>query len=278
MQCIFQRNWHSSVRMEEHNLLSEVTYCGTDREVCARLMINPKTLIVLKAVWETYRTPDEAGYKALDIPGMVGMEAYFGSGGNLRKALQPLQDPLAGELFAEAVRGNIQAETFLIKERGYNTPESYERYFNDFYKDSCCFFSNLDRVSLGWYEYIGYNKRGGSLFNRMKSQILSLHENSYYLSGHINDSFHGIAIDLELEKDPRRVKNAWGSPLRIPDPVCKEAGVYMKQLEGKILAGLKKKEIAHLLGASNSCVHMVDLVFEGQETLTLSEDSREGNK
>ena len=33
------------VRMEEQNLLSEVTYCGTDREVYARLMVNPKTLI-----------------------------------------------------------------------------------------------------------------------------------------------------------------------------------------------------------------------------------------
>lgn len=277
MQCIFQRNLHSSVRMEEHNLLSEVTYCGTDREVCARLMINPKTLNVLKAVWEIYRTPDEAGYKALDIPGMVGMEAYFGSGGNLRKALQPLQDPFAGELFAEAVRGIIQAETFLLKERGY-TPESYERYWTDFYKDTCCFFSNLDRVSLGWYEYIGYSTRGGSLFNRMKSQILSLHEGSYYLSGHINDSFHGIAVDLELERGTRRVKSARGSLLRAPDSVCKEAAVYMKQLEGKLLSGLSKKDIAHLLGASNSCVHMVDLVFDGQETLALSKNIREGSK
>jgi hypothetical protein len=278
LQCIFQRNWHSFVRMEdEQSLLSEVTYCGTDREVCARLIINPNTFIVKKAVWEVYRTPEEAGFRTLDIPGMVGIEAYFGSGGNLRKALQPLQDSFAGELFAEAVRAIIQAETFLLNERGF-TPESYEQFWIDFYKDTCCFFSNLDRVSLGWYEYIGYCTRGGSLFNRMKSQILTLHDNSYFLSGHLNDSFHGIAIDLELEKDTRCVKNARGSLLRIPDPVCKEAEGFMRQLEGKTLAGLKKKEIAHLLGASNACVHMIDLVFDGQETLTLSEDFREGNK
>ena len=99
MQCIFQRNWHSFVRMEdEQSLLSEVTYCGTYREVCARLIINPNTFIVKKAVWEVYRTPEEAGFRTLDIPGMVGIEAYFGSGGNLRKALQPLQDSFAGEL------------------------------------------------------------------------------------------------------------------------------------------------------------------------------------
>jgi hypothetical protein len=277
LQCIFQRNWHSSVRMEEQNLLSEVTYCGTDREVCARLMVNPKTLIVQKAVWEIYRTPDEAGYKALDIPDMVGMEAYFGSGGNMRKALQPLQDPFAGELFAEAVRGIIQAETFLLEERGY-TPASYEQYWTDFYKDTCCFFSNLDRVSLGWYEYIGYSTRGGILFNRMKSQILSLYGDLYHLGGHINDSFHGVAVDLELERDTHRVKSARGGLLRAPDPVCKEAAVYMKQLEGKLLSGMSKKYIAQLLGASNSCVHMVDLVFDGQETLALSNNIREDSK
>ncbi|MGI6328799.1 MAG: DUF2889 domain-containing protein [Dethiobacteria bacterium] len=277
MQCIFQRNWHSSVRKEEQNLLSEVTYCGTDREVCARLIIDPKTFIVEKALWEIYRTPERAGFRALDIPGMVGMEAYFGSGGNLRKALQPLQDSFAGELFAEAVRAIIQAETFLLNERGY-TPESYEQYWIDFYKDTCCFFSNLDRVTLGWYEYIGYCTRSGSLFNRMKSQILTLHNNSYFLSGHFNDSFHGIAVGLELEKDTRRIKDARGSFLRAPDPVCKEAAIYMKQLEGKLLTGISKKDIAHLLGASNGCVHMIDLVFDGQETLTLSENLQEGNK
>ncbi len=277
MQCIFQRNWHSSVRMEEQILSSEVTYCGTDREVCARLIIDPNTFLVKKAVWETYRTPGGAGFKALDIPGMAGMEAYFGSGGRLRRVLQPLQDSFAGELFAEAVRAIIQAETFLLNERGY-TPESYEQYWIEFYKDTCCFFSNLDRVTLGWYEYIGYSTRAGSLFNRMKSQILSLHENTYFLSGHINDSFHGIAVDLELEKNTRRIKKSRGGFLRFPDPVCKEAGVFMKQLEGETLAGLKKKEIAHLLGASNGCVHMIDLVFDGQETLALSEDLREDNK
>jgi hypothetical protein len=260
--------------LEEQELLVEVTYCGTDREACARLVVDPVTFTVSEAAWEKYRAPEEAGCKALSLPQLAGIEAYFNSGAALREALAPLQDACANGLFAEAVRGVIQAETFLFKERGFSTPEAYEDNWNTLYVNSCRYYSNLERVTQGWYEHVGYSSRGGSLFNRMKTQVLYLKGNSYLLTGHLNDSFHGVSVELELEKDKLMVKSARGDLLRAPDRVCGEAAGLMKELKGKNLGGIKKKDIALLLGGGNGCVHLIDLVSDGLETLELGERAK----
>jgi hypothetical protein len=262
------------VRLEEQKLLVEVTYCGTDREACARLVVDPETFAVREAAWEKYRTPQGAGCKTLNLPQLAGMEAYFNCGGIMREALAPLQDSCANGLFAEAVRGLIQAETFLYKERGFSSAEAYEHNWNSLYVNSCRYYSNLDRVTQGWYEHVGCITRTGSLFNRMKTQVLYLQDNSYLLAGHLNDSFHGVSVELELEKDSFMVKSARGDLLRAPDCVCGEAAGLMKELEGKNLGGIKKKDIARLLGGGNACVHLIDLVSDGLETLELSTEKK----
>ncbi|MDO9535504.1 MAG: DUF2889 domain-containing protein [Bacillota bacterium] len=277
MHCLFQRNWHSSVRLEDKNLLSEVTYCGTDREVCARLIVDPKTFAVISAVWERYRTPEKAGYESVVLPQLDGMVAYLGCGGALREGLAPLHDSYATSFFAETVRGIVQAETFLVEERGYLSAQAYEEYWNKIYHNSCRYYSNLDRVSSGWYEHVGYHIRDGCLFNRMKSQSLYLKEDSYLLNGHINDSFHGVALELELEKDSRRVRRAEGHLWRAPDPVCKESAALIKELEGINLIGFSKKDIAGFLGNGSGCVHFIDLAFDALETLNLQQSLMEGS-
>lgn len=272
MRCLFQRHWHSFVRLEEHEekkLIAEIAYCGTDREACARMVVDPKTLIIKEAVWEKYRTPGETGWKIINLPQLVGIEAYFNSGKALREALAPLQDPFANNLFIESVRGIIQAETFIFTERGFSSPEAYQDYWDTFYVNSCHYFSNLERVTQGWFEHIGYSNRNGNLFNRMKTQTLYLKEDSYLLAGHLNDSFHSVCIELELGKDGHTVKKAQGELLRAPDLVCREASELMVELTGKKLDGLNKKEFALLLGGGNGCVHLIDLVSDALETLKL---------
>lgn len=273
MQFLLQRNWHSVVRLEEQgqDLLSEVTYCGTDREVYACLVVDPHTFLVKSATWETYRTPEEKGQKTLNLTQLKGMEAYFGCGGALRQALAPLQEPFALALFAEAVRGLAQAETFLLRERGYPSPEAYEEHWNSFYFESCRFYSNLDRVSGGWYDYVGYSERRGILYNRLRNIVLSTEGHNsasyYFLNGQFCDSFHEVSVTLVLEKENLVVKKATGHFMRAPDPVCGEAAEFVKAIEGKSLQGMQKKNLAHLLQGGNGCVHLIDLIYEGVETL-----------
>lgn len=268
MNLFLQRNWHISVRLEDGKLISDAIYCGTDRELNARLTIEPKSLKILNARWEVYRAPGFARPQIRQIPKLVGLEAYFGCGTDLRKALLFLNDPFAVGLFSDAVRGVIQAETFLYKERGFSSSAEFEKNWTNEYNSACRYYSNLERVSQDWYEYIGYDERAGNLFNRTKTQVLFRNNNFYHVAGHLNDSFHGIAMDMLLKEDGL-VKQARGNLLRAPDKVCKEAKDSLGNLVGKNIVLLSKKDIAFLLGNNQGCIHLIDLVFEGAETLKL---------
>ena len=90
------------------------------------------------------------------------------------------------------------------------------------------------------------------------------------LTGNMTDSFHGVSVELELKRTSIRLKVP-GELVRAPDPVCAEAVDLMAGLAGKELAGLKKKDIAQRMGGGNGCIHLIDLVFDGLETLELAQ-------
>lgn len=269
LECLFQRNWHLWVRTGEGLLHAEATYCGTDGEYSARLQVLPQSFTVQNAQWEVYRTPSGVVNKITELPRMKGLEAYFNSGQALREALSSLPESFAPALFADAVRAVIQSETFLFRERGYNSSDDYQDYWDKNFLNSCRYYSNLNRVKCLWYEHVGSDFRPGNLFNRMKSQFLYTKGEGYHLVGHLNDSFHGVTSELELARDGSTVLKARGEVLRAPDLVCNEAECYLEQLEGKSLAGLKKRNIAELLGGTEGCVHLFETVFDGMETLLL---------
>ena len=267
MRCLLQRNWHLAVRLENELLLADATYCGTDGEYSARLQVNPRTYKVLGAQWEVYRTAAGAINKIVDLPQLEGLEAYFYSGRVFREALASQQESFAAPLFADAVRAVIQAETFLYRERGYSSTDNYQEYWDKRFVNTCRYYSNLDRVQCLWYEHVGSDYRPGNLFNRMKSQFLYRSEAGYRLLGHFNDSFHGVASELELAEDGSTVLKARGDLLRAPDVVCQESTRFMQELEEKPLGGLDKRNIAELLGGSAGCVHLFEIVADGMETL-----------
>lgn len=273
MHCVFQRFWHTSVRLiQDKELLVETTYCSTDKEVCARMNVAPDSFSVRQACIEIYRAPGLDAPEIVEVKGLIGMEAYFESGEALRKCIFPHIVPEAKDLFAEGVRGVIQAETFLVEQRGYKGPMDYQDYWFELYQGACRFYSNTDRVKNRWYDHIGYHYRSGALFNRMKSQILYSNEKGFLLTGHLHDSFHSVAVELELEKEKGLINNARGDILRAPDPVCMESTVYMDKLNGTFLPEMDKKEIALMLGSGNGCVHLIDLVTDGAKTVSLYQE------
>ena len=276
MHCVFQRFWHSNIRLVKDELLAEVTYCGTDKEVCARMIVDPQSLNVRRAWWEVYRAPGFDLPRTSEISGLEGMTAYFNCGETLREALASISLPEAKELFAEAVRGIIQAETFLLEQRGYASPQEYQDYWSDIYQGACRYYSNMERVKKRWYDHIGYYERSGSLFNRMKSQTMYLGKENLSLSGHLHDSFHSVAVKLEIDKDQGMIVSSEGDILNAPDQVCMEATTYMDKLTGTFISEMGKKEIARFLGSENGCVHLIDLVSDGAKTVSLYRNT-EGN-
>ena len=270
MQLLLQRNWHISARLEEKGLVAETAYCGTDRELIARLLVDVKYFRVIEAFWEIYRAPGLTVPKRIEIKELHGITAYFGCGGELRRALSFLRDPFATELFSETVTGIIQAEAFLFRERGYPSSKVYEKDWAKNYTGNCRYYSNLERVSRECYEHIGYDERSGNLFNRTKTQVLCYHDGkkTYSINSYLNDSFHGIAIEIFLDRN-FIVQEIGGMLLRAQDPVCKESASYLTELTGSNLTTLSRKDIAARLGGGQGCIHLIEIAADGADTLKL---------
>jgi len=260
MKNIFQRNWYTEVRRSDNSLLkAKTSYVDTFREAVAHLSVDVNTFIIKEALWEEQRSSEPISVRNRLVTPLQGSEAYFNSGPALKEAAALLKDPLAVALFSETVKGIIQAETFLLNERGYSSEEEYDQKWSDFYLGSCRYYSNLDRVTKSWFEHVGESKRAGNLFVRFKTQSLFESEKGQrVMTGNLSDSFHEVNVCLKLEGFI--VKEADGVLLRTPDIVCREASSLLVNLTGTNLKGISKKELATILGKGQGCVHVIDLV------------------
>ncbi len=270
MKNLFQRNWYTEVRRAHEQTLQVVTsYLDTEREAAAQLVLDLNSFIIREAIWEEQRSSGPISFNSRRVIPLLGSEAYFSSGPKLKEAGAFLNDPLAGSLFSESIKGIIQAETFLWEERGYSSPEEYETKWTDFYSGSCRYYSNPERITRSWYTHVGNSKRTGNLFVRFKTQsLLGLGDNQYLLTGNLSDSFHDLNLNIKLNGST--VEDAAGSLRRAPDQVCREAAGLLKNLQGINLQDLDKKATAGLLGKGQGCVHLIDLVNDCAQILEFS--------
>ena len=278
MKNIFQRHWHTVVRLQkptekniitEDNkggqLIAETIYCGTDCEVGARMLVDAVSFKIEDAAWETHTLP----VTIKPIPELRGIEAYFDSGAKIAKVVAPF-GTLAVDLFKEVVRGVIQSETFLLPERGYDSAAAYNEYWDKFYLNTCHYYSNLDRVTKQW-DYSEYT-RTSVLFNRFVNQaVYIVQEGGYFVIASFSDSYHEISVELSLT-DELVITKAEGTLLRAPDEVCKEAVLFLKKLNGYAGIDPVKKQLAELLGLGCGCVHLIDTVYEALQAANIAKN------
>jgi len=263
MRCVWQRNFHTAVRNEKNHLLAETVYQDSRQKMVARLYVDVRTFKILEA---TLEKSGMAGINNTYLPVLNGMEAYLGVGRKLREALTDLNDPLAIYLFAETVRGVIQAETFLYKERGFSSADAYGRHWEKIYLNACRYYSNLERVTRRWEEYADQENKGGYLFLRSKTFLLYQEAtNTYLVLGSLNDTFHEMNVWLRSTEDRLSCS---GEVLSVPDPICREATKFLTALSGtSSLDLLPKKILVERLGGGQGCTHLQDLVSDSLETL-----------
>jgi hypothetical protein len=186
------------------------------------------------------------------------VEAYLGSGPALRGALSGSGADKALPLITESVRGIIQAETFLFRERGHEDSRSYDNYWNAMYADSCRYYSNLHRISVQWEQHIGDQARYGTLYNKFKTVAVFEEEDRLQAAASMSDSFHEVGIGAGLDKHTGALATAHCRLLRGPDPVCFEAADFSHNLLGKKLGGMTKKELSGYLAGGQGCIHIID--------------------
>ena len=269
MNNLFQRNWYTEVRRSDDKLLAvKTSYLDTDREAVAHMLVDINTFIVKEALWVEQRPLKPLNERTRRVTPLIGTEAYFSSGPVLKEAGKFINDPIAVAAFTENIIALIQAETYILEERGFASKEAYEGNWVNFYTGSCRYYSHPDRVTQSWYTYLGDSKRDDNLFVRFKTQgLFGLTENQYLLIGNLSDSFHEVNVNIKL--NGFIVEKATGVSIRTPDPVCKEATGFLDNLQGINLQGLPKKEIAGILGKGQGCVHLIDLVNNCAQILDL---------
>ncbi|WP_157833463.1 DUF2889 domain-containing protein [Desulfotruncus alcoholivorax] len=246
-------------------LEAQTVYCGTDCEAGVILKVEAQSFKIIDAILESYSPP----VKVSRIDGLLGEEAYFNCGPVLKKAAGSLGAfPLS--LLAETVRGIIQAETFIWEKRGYSSTSAYNDFWEKFYLGSCRYYSNLDKITQKWDEYVSYS-RSTNLFNRFKQQSVDfINGKGYEVNVKLSDSFHEMNLDLELDLQYKIVKTT-GSILRAPDPICFETTQLIKNLAGQFIAKLSKKQIAKLMGLGSGCVHLIDMAYDGVVSMQIVE-------
>ncbi|AGL01583.1 DUF2889 domain-containing protein [Desulfoscipio gibsoniae] len=248
---------------------AQTVYCGTDCEVGTRLWVDPISFKIKEAIWENYSPP----VAITDVPGMRGLEAYFNCGPAI-KALADLGS-FARALFAETIRGIIQAETFLFTERGFTSAAEYSKHWEKFYINSCRYFSNLEKVSKSWDEYV-YYMRTGNLFNRFKAQsVYAVSGGGYHVVATFSDSFHELSVILDMDNN-LVITGVLGTLLRAPDEICREATIFLQHLQGHDASNLGKKQVAALLGKGDGCVHIIDTVCDALMAVNMAAQRHAG--
>lgn len=264
MKCLQQRIIQTRVSRGADGMI-EVQTAGLEKGVkqTVILSVKPESFLVREARLECATPADEA---IIPLRQLSGVKAYLDGGTGLKSAIKSLDKPVA-VLVAEAVRGIVQAETYLLKERGFPSLAEYSRYWETMYAGSCRFYSNLDRVRRHWDEYAGSGARSGQLFLRNKTCLLySIGQDRFFCIVSLSDTFHELNVRLRTENTV--IQSAAADFLRVPDPVCTEAASYVAGLSGTDIQHIQKKDLARLLGGGQGCIHLIDVIDYATDTLT----------
>ncbi len=265
VKVLHQESYFCTVnRARSGEIKSETRYLGPDMEASSQLVIDIPSYTINEASWEICRSPGDNFNGWGFLPELKGVGAHFGAGKHLKfLADKGESGELIKELVAECIRGAIQAETYLFKERGFPTEEDYEQHWSKVFGVSCRYCCFHDRTERSWFEYIGDYKRKHFLFNRNKTVIISRQDDgSISAAGAFIDSFHELSIRLVFDEKNGKIISAGGNFLRAPDKVCFENESHLLLLTGNSVFDLRKKEVAAVAGGKEGCFHLVDIVTD----------------
>ena len=268
MQLVYQRFWHNAVtRLGSRELLSITNYLDTQSEYRVVLEIGVNDLIIKNAVVECYRQNGEASVEPRIIrPALQGIQAYFGSGKQVKEVLGA--DHRLVELVLENIMAVIQAEAYFYEDRGFETAESYDDFWDQNYQESCIYYSNLASIKKRFMQYIQPKHRTTQLFSRYRNvAVYILGTENQQINCNFSDSFHEMALNLTCHGNEHQVLNVEGWMLRCPDQVCRQSLPNLQGLVGLSLTGAKEKQILTLSGGSQGCTHLGLMTVDAAKAL-----------
>lgn len=266
MALLYHSNLFTVVtRSGPGQLVARSTLLATGWEAAASLSAATATLAIADANWNICRSPGSAHNGGRNVPALKGVVAGLGSGPALRAAARDEGD-LPYRLLAECVKGIVQSETYLFRERGFPDAETYEKRWKENYTGSCRRYSDRTYHGRSWYEHVADRAWSDLLFTRVKTAAVAAGEDgSLDVAGSFTDSFHEFGVCLNVRGGV--VTAAQGTFLRAPDDICTESTAAFAALPGTPLTSLDRETVARQIGGPQGCVHMADLVGHMLHTL-----------
>lgn len=258
MAIVYHQNLFVTVKRHGEHLISESVHLSQEAEAVAWIKCRANDLAIEQAGFARYRSlRDPVSYDY--FPQLIGIKAHLQAGPALKQGLGEQYQGLCASLLAECIRGIVQAETFIYRERGFASITAYNTYWEEMYLNSCRYYSHLDRIKTTWMDHVGTEIRQRHLYHRSQAISVTEKQSDLKLLGVFMDSFHEIHIDLDLAPDGI-IKDSNGRIVRAPDAVCFENKAHIASFKGQNLLDLHKKDIAGIAGGPQGCVHLVDLL------------------
>lgn len=273
MSLVYQRFTHFSVNRAGEDVLVSVNFMDTQREDNLSLLLDSREFKVKEARAETPRNPGGIMGNR-ELKSLQGKTIYLKNAQGIREALMGMPKEERDhyfQLIMAAVASVVQAEVFLLPERGFSTPREFEEFFSRIYENGCIFYANLDRVQRDFMAYVDANHKGRgreSLFSRHTTATVrqAPGEARYLVRVNLCDSFHEMAIKLLVDSD-KTILASRVSLLRMPDAVCRESADHFPKVEGIKLSPSNIRELVVIAGGSKGCSHLGDLLVEGVRAL-----------
>jgi hypothetical protein len=262
MSIIGQRNIFCTIDRNGGLVYAKAIILSKDFEASAWLAVGVADYLIREADWEISKAPSGIPLGKGIATDAIGVKANTGIGSALIHLTEANGGILIKSLIFECVKGLMQAETYLFRERGYPSEAAYEAYWMDKESNGCRFYTHPQQETSGWFEHVGPYQRSGNLFNRCKSYQLSLHGTDLTLQGTFHDSYHEMAGEIRFDKATGIISECSLSMFRAPGSSCLETTAHGQSFVGKDIYDLTRKQVVGLVGGPQGCYHLTDLLAD----------------
>ncbi len=258
-----QFNCLASVEREGNILIAKTIVLDGSWEGEGLLKLNIHSFKIQDAQWEIHDKQDQKNSRRESLPELIGCSGYIQGKKELKKLQSKKDGAKIKYLFEQCINSVIQGETFVYKERGFDSEKSYNEYWDVLEENGCRMYSDTRAEDLPWTDYVGPINRKKNLFNRFKRvSFFSISPEELQAEGSFSDTYHEFHIRLILNATTLSVLDCDLTFVRAPGGACFDNNANCPLLIGKILPQLTKKDLIDLFGRSHGCYHVVDILLD----------------
>lgn len=266
MAIIGQRNTFCTIDREKDRVFAKAIILSKEFEASAWLAVGVSDYLIQEAEWEISKAPNNIPLGKGTATDAIGTKANTGIGRALIHLTEDNGGVLIKSLIFECVKGLMQAETYLFRERGYPDEASYEAYWMDKESNGCMFYTHPEQDTSGWFTHVGPYHRTGNLFNRCKSYQLSIHQTEHgidsTMQGTFHDSYHEMAAEIRFDQKTGIIAECSLSMFRAPGKSCLLTTSLGQSFVGQNIYSLTRKQVVAQVGGAKGCYHLTDLLAD----------------